>query len=206
MDLKNGEKAVRIARYVIEEWVNKEHRPEKNNIENNFGPLPREFKENRGCFVTINTYPDHELRGCIGYPEPVLPLYNALIESAISACNDPRFPPLEKEELDKIVVEVSVLTKPELIKVKEPKEYPKTIRIGRDGLIIERGFRSGLLLPQVATENNLDAKDFLLHLCLKAGLPYTAWLDPDTKIYRFSAEIFCEEKPRGNIVKKEIYK
>lgn len=204
MKLKNGEKAVKIARYTVDEWVKNKHRPERDEIESIFGLLSDEFIENRGCFVTINTYPEHELRGCIGYPEPVLPFYKALVESAISACNDPRFPPLRREELDNIVIEVSVLTKPELIKVKDPREYPKVIKIGKDGLIIEKGFRSGLLLPQVATENNMDAKEFLLHLCLKAGLPYTAWIDPDTKIYRFSAEIFSEEKPKGKVVKKEI--
>jgi uncharacterized protein (TIGR00296 family) len=160
----------------------------------------RIFEEKKGIFVTLLTYPEKELRGCIGIPEPILPLKKAIVEAAISsAFNDPRFPPLEKEELNQIIIEISILTKPELIKVKNPKEYLNEIKIGRDGLIVKKGFFSGLLLPQVATEYKWSVEEFLSQTCMKAGLMPDAWLDKETKIFKFQAEVFCEKEPNGEI-------
>ena len=195
MDLKEGEALVRTAREVIEKWVRKRERflPEK---------YPEIWNEKRGVFVTIHIYPDNNLRGCIGYPEPVMPLVKALVESAIQATQDPRFPELKESELDNIVVEVSVLTKPELIKVENPKEYPERIETGKDGLIVRKGFYSGLLLPQVAAEHGMNEEEFLSHTCMKAGLTPDAWLDSETKIYKFQAEIFKEAEPKGEVVRK----
>ena len=144
LDIKEGEKAVRFARNVIEEYVKKNSVPEMG--------VKDSFQENQGAFVTIHTYPDHALRGCIGIPLPVMPLKEAIKEGATSATRDPRFPPLAESELDSIVVEVTILTKPEIIKVNYPKEYLEKIEIGRDGLIVERGIFKGLLLPQVPIE------------------------------------------------------
>ncbi|MEM1513884.1 MAG: TIGR00296 family protein [Candidatus Thermoplasmatota archaeon] len=189
LSLEEGEKLVKYARDVIEKHVKGEKIDE---IEN--------FEENRGVFVTINTYPENELRGCIGIPEPIMPLKKALKESAVSACHDPRFPDLAEDELDKIVIEVTVLTKPKLLQV-EPDEYLKHIKIGRDGLMVEKGIYRGLLLPQVATEYGWDVNEFLKHTCIKAGLPENEWKKRDTKIYVFQGEIFSEEKPRGKIKK-----
>ena len=169
--------------------------------------IPEKLKEKCGVFVTINTVRnDHrELRGCIGYPYPTDPLVNAVIDSAISsATRDPRFPPMSHDELDHTVFEVSVLTPPELIKVEKPSEYPSKIKIGRDGLIVERGFFKGLLLPQVPVEWHWDEEEFLCQCCIKAGLPPDCWLLKGTKIYRFQAIIFEEVSPRGEIVKKEL--
>ncbi|RLJ08490.1 MAG: TIGR00296 family protein [Candidatus Aenigmatarchaeota archaeon] len=195
MSLKEGKALVRAAREVIEKWVRKRERflPEK---------YPETWNEKRGVFVTIHSYPDNNLRGCIGYPEPVMPLIKALVESAIQATQDPRFPELKENELDNIVVEVSVLTKPELIKVENPKEYPERIETGKDGLIVRKGFYSGLLLPQVATEHGMNEEEFLSHTCMKAGLTPDAWLDPETKVYKFQAEIFKEAEPKGEVVRK----
>lgn len=166
--------------------------------------FPASFKEKRGVFVTLDTYPDHELRGCIGYPEPVFPLGVALVRAAEAACHDPRFRSLKEHELDHIVVEVSVLTVPEEIKVKDRKQLPSLVRIGTDGLIIERGPYRGLLLPQVPVEWGWDARSFLEQLCLKAGLTPDRWLDQSSRVFRFQAEIFAEESPRGRIQRKEL--
>ncbi len=195
--LKEGEFAVKTARRVVEEFMEKK---EISSI-----AFPGRFYEKSGVFTTISTYPAKELRGCIGYPEPVLPLAEALVQSALSAAfSDPRFPPLRKEELDHVVFEVSILTPPEEIKVTKRKDILKEVKIGVHGLIAERGFYRGLLLPQVPVEWNWSVEEFLSQTCWKAGLPMDCWLDENTKIYRFSAEIFEEEEPRGKIRRKEI--
>lgn len=167
--------------------------------------VPERLKRKSGVFVTLTTYPEKELRGCIGYPMPLYELAEATIMAAIaSAFQDPRFPPLSPEELDGVIVEVSVLTPPEEIKYSDPKELPNLITIGVDGLIIEAGITSGLLLPQVPVEYNWSPEEYLMHLCMKAGLPSTYWLTGKAKIYRFTAQIFEEESPRGKVVEKEL--
>ncbi len=148
--------------------------------------IPRKYSklhEKRGVFVTIKKH--GELRGCIGYIQPFKPLSELIKDAALAAAfNDPRFPPLSKEELPEIEIEISVLTP--FREVTDPEE----IKIGRDGLYIVKGPYSGLLLPQVAVEHNMDRKTFLEHACLKAGLPPDAWEEEETKIYTFSADIF----------------
>jgi len=145
----------------------------------------------RGCFVTLHK--NKQLRGCIGFPRPILPLYEQIIASAKAAAfEDPRFPTLVRSELKDVVIEISVLTKPELIKTKSSEEYLKNIEIGRDGLIIQ-GISSGLLLPQVATEYGFSPKQFLECLSEKAGMNKDAWKEPSNKIYKFKAEIFSED-------------
>jgi uncharacterized protein (TIGR00296 family) len=149
------------------------------------------LNEDMGVFVTLNLR--SELRGCIGYPEPVMPLLNAVIDAAISAATrDPRFNPLTPSEMDKIHVEVSVLSKPRLIEVDNPVEYLKNIKLGQDGLIVESGPYRGLLLPQVAIEWGWSGEEFLSNTCMKAGLPSDCWLSEDVKIYKFSSQIFGE--------------
>jgi uncharacterized protein (TIGR00296 family) len=195
MDLSEGRTAVELARKAAENFVNeiKSSKPED---------LPEIFYENRGAFVTYHTYPDRKLRGCIGYPEPIMPLYKALMECAVHACQDPRFPPVQKSELSRIIVEVSILTKPWLIEC-PPEDYPRHVKIGKDGLIVKKGFHRGLLLPQVGEELKLTAKDFLRHTCLKAGLMPDFWLEGDCKIYKFQAQVFGEDTPGGNIERVE---
>jgi len=196
LNLDEGKKAVSFAREVIEEYVKNKTVPE---IE-----LPGVFNEKHGAFVTIHTYPKYELRGCIGVPLSVMSLKEAIVEGATSATRDPRFPPLSPDELDNIVVEVTVLTEPELIRVDKPRDYLSEIEIGRDGLIVEQGFFKGLLLPQVPVEQGWDKEEFLSHTCMKAGLMPDAWFDKNTKIYRFSGQVFTEIKPRGEIKEKKI--
>lgn len=194
--LEDGEYLVKLARRAIEEHLKGEETPL---------PAPAEkLREKAGVFVTLETYPKKDLRGCIGYPEPVMPLVEALTRAAVSAAtNDPRFPPLQPEELEDTLVEVSVLTKPEALTVK-PEEYASQIEIGKHGLIVERGFNRGLLLPQVAVDENWDKEEFLSHTCMKAGLPPDAWWDEDTRVYRFEGIVFTEVTPRGRVVVREL--
>ncbi|AJC70779.1 hypothetical protein X802_00155 [Thermococcus guaymasensis DSM 11113] len=192
---------VRLARRAVEEYVRNRRvidPPED---------TPSELWEKMGVFVTLNRYkapPQTALRGCIGFPLPVYPLVEATIKAAIhAAVEDPRFPPVRPKELDELTVEVSVLTPPEPIEG-PPEERPRKIKVGRDGLIVEKGIYSGLLLPQVPIEWGWDEEEFLAQTCWKAGLPPDCWLDPDTKVYRFTAEIFEEEWPRGPVRRKPL--
>jgi len=160
-----------------------------------------------GVFVTLNQWGvEHGLRGCIGIPYPIKPLVNAIIEAAIdSATGDPRFPSVTLNELnDSIVIEVSVLTPPEEIKVDNPIEYSSHVNVGKDGLIVEKGMCKGLLLPQVAVEYDMDSEEFLSQCCMKAGLTPDTWLSPDVKIWKFQSLIFFEEKPKGTVHKKTL--
>ena len=141
------------------------------------------LKENRGAFVTIQK--KGQLRGCIGYIEGHGPLYKTIEKMAEAAAfNDPRFTPVKEKELQDLDIEISVLTP--LQRIKDVNE----IQVGKHGIYIKKGWYSGLLLPQVATEYDWDRQTFLEHTCLKAGLPSSAWKEKDTEIYIFSADIF----------------
>jgi uncharacterized protein (TIGR00296 family) len=153
--------------------------------------IPENLNKKLGVFVTITK--NNELKGCIGYPEPILPLIDGIMNSAISAATeDPRFPPLKEEEIESIDIEVTVLSKPKLIEVDNPNEYPEKIAIGKDGLIVEKEFHKGLLLPQVATEHNMSPTTFLSNTCIKAGLNQYSWLEDDLNIYSFQGQVFKE--------------
>jgi len=159
------------------------------------------FDFDSGVFVTLNK--QNSLRGCIGYPLPVKKLSEGLIDAAISAAiHDTRFNPVTADELDKIVFEVTILTPPVDIRVEQPSEYLREIKIGRDGLIVENAYTSGLLLPQVPTEYGWNTEEFLEFTCQKAGLKKDAWKDKDTKISRFQGVIFKEVSPNGNIIRE----
>ena len=194
MKENEGELAVRIARRTIEAEARDEDAGEID--------APGSFREKRGVFVTIHTYPGMDLRGCIGYPEPVFSLGKALVKAAQGACHDPRFPYLRAEEIDRIVVEVSILTLPQEVKVEDRKTLPSKVEVGKDGLIMEMGYYRGLLLPQVATEWEWDAETFLAQTCVKAGLTPDCWLDKRSKLYKFQAEVFSEKEPRGKVSRK----
>ncbi|MFH1425074.1 MAG: TIGR00296 family protein [archaeon] len=151
----------------------------------------KEFDKKYGVFVTLNK--NEELRGCIGYPEPIKPLIEAVMDSAINAATqDPRFPPVTPDELPELKIEITILTPPKLIKVRNPVQYRHEIQLGVDGLIVERGMNRGLLLPQVAAEWRWGEEQFLEHTCLKTGLPADAWEDKETKVYKFQGQIFKE--------------
>jgi len=155
--------------------------------------------------VTLTRYPSDDLRGCIGYPEPIMPLIDAIKDSAVSASSrDPRFPPVRTEELDHIKVEVSLLTPPTEISVNKPKDYVKAVKVGEDGLIVQRNWARGLLLPQVPVEWSWDAEEFLCQTCMKAGLTPDSWLQQGTKVFKFQAEVFSETKPRGDVKRRRL--
>jgi uncharacterized protein (TIGR00296 family) len=126
----------------------------------------------------------------------------ALIDSAISsAVNDPRFHKVTTDELRNLLVEVSILTPPELIVISSPREYPEKVKVGEDGLIVKWSLGSGLLLPQVSVEYNWTAEEFLSNACMKAGATPDYWLTYEAKIYKFKAIIF-EEVAGGQVVRK----
>jgi uncharacterized protein (TIGR00296 family) len=188
-----GAELVRLARIAVEKYLQESVmiKPEKDML------------EKAGIFVTLNyvTISKNEyLRGCIGFPLPEKPLYQGVIEAAIAAATqDPRFPPLDRQDLDNIIFEVSVLTPPQEIRA-GPADYGKEIEIGRDGLILQWRFGSGLLLPQVPIELKWDVEEYLANICYKAGAPPDVWLDPTSKLYKFQAAVFKEAEPKGKII------
>jgi AmmeMemoRadiSam system protein A len=130
-----------------------------------------------------------ELRGCIGSVEPVRPLWEDVEANAVHALlRDPRFARATADELPLLHLEISVLTP------FEPVADPlRDVNVGVHGLLVERGDRRGLLLPQVPVEWGWDVATFLAHTCRKAGLPFDAWRTPGTNVFRFAAEVFGEE-------------
>jgi len=192
---------VRLAREAVERAVGPG--PSPRSLAPETEGLPRLFHEPRGVFVTLKQYPGGELRGCIGYPLPILPLGKAIQDVALAAAlEDPRFPPVARDELDALVVEVSVLTVPQAVPSTSPETTIAAIRPGRDGLIVDGYGQSGLLLPQVATEQGWDAEQLLEGTCEKAGLPSVAWRDPRVRVRRFEAEVFGEQRPKGPVVRE----
>ncbi|BFI75485.1 TIGR00296 family protein [Sulfurisphaera ohwakuensis] len=174
----------------------------KINLEDYLSSLNDPILNKKGlAFVTLETYYGNStsLRGCIGYVEAVAPLKEIVSKAAIAAAfSDPRFPPLSKGEFDNIIIEVTVLTKPQEIDVKNRWELPKKIKVGEDGLIVEYGILySGLLLPQVPMEYCWDEETFLAETCIKAGLEPDCWLNNKVKIKKFQGIIFREEKPKS---------
>jgi len=200
---EDGKFLLKIARDAIEKFVNGERADKPDEY-------PEALNAELGVFCTLNKKDKRKdakqkdaqgasdgscvkrLRGCIGMPYPVMPLIKAVISSACSACEDPRFKKLSKNELGDIKIEVSVLTEPKLIEVEKPDDYLKNIEPKKHGLILQYGPYSGLFLPQV-WEDIPDKTEFLDNLCLKAGLTPGMWKERDIKIYSFEAQIFEEE-------------
>lgn len=199
MDVKDGELLVRLARRAVSE-----HLAGKRRIKAP-GNVRGELKEKRGVFITLKTHPGEKLRGCIGFPEPVKPLIDAVIDAAISsATGDPRFYPVSPDELPHISIEVTVLTLPTPVKADSPQERLNEIEIGRHGLMIEKGLNRGLLLPQVPIEQGWNKEEYLEGISMKAGLPADAWMEKDTQLYRFEGIIFSEKEPAGNVEEKRF--
>ncbi|MGB9176597.1 MAG: TIGR00296 family protein [Methanoregula sp.] len=179
-----GAMAVRSARAAIEHAVVKRPQVSEN--------LTHVFGEKRGVFVTLTK--SGSLRGCIGFPYPVMPLGEAIGHAAGAAAReDPRFPPVTKDELAAISLEVTILTVPEPLEG-EPIKRPQRVIVGKHGLIVRGMGTSGLLLPQVATEYGWDAKTFLDHTCMKAGLSERCWTSKNVEILTFEGQIFSEHK------------
>lgn len=178
LNKQQQERLLKIARQTLEEYIRKGKILE-------FKETDPALMEKCGAFVTLTK--KGCLRGCIGYIQAILPLYETVSKMAIEASTgDPRFPKVTPEELKDIHIEISVLGP-----LKEIKDVNE-IEVGKHGIYIRKGYSSGLLLPQVATSYGWDKWQFLDQTCLKAGLPAGAWGDKDTQIFIFSAEVFAE--------------
>jgi AmmeMemoRadiSam system protein A len=146
------------------------------------------LRQRCGAFVTLRSGPRGDLRGCIGFIEPLFPLIETVARAAgAAAFHDNRFEPVTAAELAGIRIEISVLSAPQPIQ-------PEDVVVGRHGLIIALGRRKGLLLPQVPLEHGWDRETFLDQTCRKAGLPPGSWRDPDTRLLAFTAEVFDEDE------------
>lgn len=144
------------------------------------------FLEKRGVFVTLHHR--GELRGCIGYPLPYKPLGEAVVDNAIAAATeDPRFPAVSAEELPELDIEISVLTVPRKV------AGPDQVQVGRDGIIISKGFQRGLLLPQVPVEQGWNLEQYISYGCRKAGLAQDEW-KRGVQIEVFQASVFAEKE------------
>ena len=194
-----GEKLVKLARKAVEKYLNESV---VINADNSYG-----LTQKAGVFVTLNYLSNDKeyLRGCVGFPLAEKTLHQSVIEAAIAAATqDPRFEPINKEDIKNIIFEVSVLSPPEKIEVQNPKDYKNHIKIGRDGLILKCKYGSGLLLPQVPVELNWDIDEYLANICYKAGAPPDAWLMPESQLYKFGAIIYKEFEPNGNVKKVDL--
>jgi AmmeMemoRadiSam system protein A len=151
--------------------------------------------EKRGCFVTLHKA--GRLRGCIGTIEPITPLIDCVIQNAINAAfNDPRFPSLTIAELDEIDIEISVLTKPEILTYVDGSDLKKKLQPGVHGVILSQGkAHRATFLPQV-WDQLPDPEQFLSHLCQKAYLDGSCWKDRQTTIETYQAEYFGEKDGR----------
>jgi AmmeMemoRadiSam system protein A len=170
---------LRIARRTLEEYLSSRTKPV---IETEMSGL----FEKRGAFVTLHR--GKQLRGCIGTFEATDPLLDTIQRMAVAAATtDPRFPTVTADELPDLHIEISALTP---LREAQGDE----VEVGKHGVYITRGFRRGVLLPQVATENGWDRETFLAHTCIKAGLDRDAWKEPDTRIEVFTADVFAEPR------------
>jgi AmmeMemoRadiSam system protein A len=187
MDLVEARAAIRLARQAIEIAISSGER-----IEAPEG-LPAVFEELGGVFVTLHL---GGLRGCVGYPHPNRTIKEALIDSAISAAlHDYRFPPVRVDELDRITIELTLLSKP--VRIFNPDD----IVVGKHGLIVKKGLQQGLLLPQVATDYGWTAREFLDQTYLKAGLSPR---NDGAEIFVFEGQVFSELRPGGDIVERNL--
>ena len=194
IDLVQAEKLIGLARQSILDFFENKKTEASDEIKS-------EFSKKTGCFVSL--YIGKSLIGCIGYSDPVFPLYKAVIKSAKAAAfEDPRFPPMKKEQMKDLRIELSVLTEPEELEAEKPEDYLNKFNIGVDGLIIKDDFGSGLLLPQVAIEWGWDKEEFLNQTCVKAGLGPECWKDMRRRIYKFQAQVYVEDN--GKVIKKNI--
>lgn len=148
------------------------------------------LKKKKGVFVTLEKH--DMLRGCIGNIQPVEPLYLGVIKNAVAAAfYDPRFYPLQHEELKDLEIEISVLSEPKKIEYKNSDDLLKKIKAGKDGIIIKLGNRTATFLPQVW--DKLKQKElFLSELCLKAGLRPDEWKKGKIDVYRYNVICFKE--------------
>ena len=152
--------------------------------------LPKEMgRFSEACGVFVSLHKDGQLCGCVGLPWPTKPLSEGLVEAAVQASEDRRFSPLVPDEVPEIEIEVSVLSQPEELKSSEPDDILSKLKPNVNGLIVRKGERGALFLPQV-WEQIPDPEEFLTHLCVKAGLSPSAWTEKGCQFWRFKVQIF----------------
>lgn len=192
LTVKEGAQLVKLARAAVKKYF-QEGKLKLQKIDSKIS------KEKMGIFVTINSYPSKDLRGCIGFIKP-MPVVDCVQKAAVAAAfEDPRFPALNPEELESVVFEVSLLSSAVQIK-SAPEKFADNIEAGKDGLILICGDKSGLFLPQVWEQ--IPEKDiFLRMLCMKADLTPDYLQHKDTKLYKFTVQAFEEHEPNGKVVK-----
>ena len=194
LTLEEGAELVRLARTAVESYLMNGKIINSTNKSN----------KKAGIFVTLyqldSSNSKKNLRGCIGYIVPSWNIHDTVVAAAINAATeDPRFIALGQEELDKVIFEVSVLTKPIPIQIVNTQAFPRGIVIGRDGLILESNFGSGLFLPQVPVEQRWTISEYLTNLCYKAGPLVDAGKLLDSKLYNFHTMVFREKLPNREI-------
>jgi len=198
LTLEDGKILVKLARKAIETYLR-----ERRVIEPP-SDIPPKLMLRGMSFVTLERLAPYgkELRGCIGFLKPVYPLALSVINAAIAAATeDPRFPPVSLDEMRTIVIELSVLSIP------RPVENPlKDVVVGKHGIVVSRGWYSGTLLPQVPVDYCWDVETFLGEGCLKAGMEPDCWLDRRTRIEVYTARIFYEREPGGEVLERDLEK
>ena len=182
-----GQSLLAVARNAIKNRLNNAEPPQID-----WKELPEKFQEQLGTFVTIAI--DGNLRGCIGHIIPRETLIEGIQENAVNAAfRDPRFPPLAKEEFDKIAIEISILTPPQELSYTDAEDLLSKLRPGIDGVIIQKGYYEATFLPQV-WEQLPDKEEFLTHLCMKAGISHDSWRKEKLQVSTYQVQAFEEEK------------
>lgn len=182
---EEGEYLLSLARRTIESKLSGKEPPAEEN------DLPDKFFKKRGAFVTLNIH--GSLRGCIGHIVPHEPLIDCIkINSLNAAFEDPRFRPLSKKEFEDIEIEISILTEPRQLEYSGADDLLEKLRPGTDGVIIKKNHYQSTFLPQV-WEQLPDKKEFLSHLCLKAGMNAGEWKKGDLSVYTYQVQAFEEE-------------
>lgn len=181
-----GDYLLSVARKTIEQRISG-HSEQPNSD----ADLPSKFLEQRGTFVTLTT--GGNLRGCIGHIIPQESLIEGIRVNAINAAfRDPRFPPLTKDEWEKVRVEISILTEPKPLAYTDARDLLQKLRPEIDGVIIRKGYHQSTFLPQV-WEQLPKKEEFLSHLCIKAGLGSDAWKLGDLDVSTYQVQAFEEE-------------
>lgn len=197
--LEQGAELVKAARATIELYIKNPHF-DKSIIQRH----TKEFDDRYGIFVTLMHYPTNELRGCIGFLYGSSKIGESIVDAAIDAAfEDPRFVSVSIYELNELIIEVNILSELKNLG-KTAASRKNNLVIGRDGLVVEYGMYRGLLLPDVATEQNFSKEEFLEAVCEKAGISKDYWMQPNVKLYKFETQIFREEEPNGKIVEKNL--
>lgn len=189
--IETGEELVRIARKAITDFVSNakfDRAP--------FAKHSRKFLQRHGIYVRVEHWPTRTPRGSMGFVNPSMPLGRSLIEAAIGAAEDKGFVPISHRELEHIVVEVDLLSKPEEVRGSAAAKLKK-IKTGRDGVMIAYGYHAGAVLPISASENNWKSEEMLRHACVNAGLDPDTWRREDVKVQKFTSQVFRELSPEG---------